>query len=54
MLILYEEIKKQRDLDYLNLFLLKCLIQKVPLKYYMRFNQAYSDIKKWTFKIELN
>ena len=42
MFILWGEIKKQRDLEYLNL-IGKRLIQRIPLNYYMRFN--LNDLK---------
>ena len=38
MVIHEGEIKKHRDLEYLNLFFVKRLIQRIPLNRFIRFN----------------
>ena len=38
MVIHEGEIKKQRDLEYLKLFFIKRLIQRIPLNRFIRFN----------------
>ena len=38
ILILWGEIKRQRDLELLNIFFTKCLIQTFPLNHYIRFH----------------
>ena len=38
MLIIMGEIKKQHDLEYVTLIFVNCLIQRIPLNHYIRFN----------------